>query len=82
LGLPKLLMLCQTLGILGWRKQEERKPHNQNFKTVPGWMISLFIFNRIKIGTIEVLDLKNISYQVSQHQHPKNGKKLIRLSLC
>ena len=28
------------MGILSWRKQEERKPRNQNFKAVPAWIIS------------------------------------------
>ena len=32
--------LLQALGILRWRKQEERKPHNQDLKAaVPAWMI-------------------------------------------
>ena len=32
--------LLQTLGIFSWRKQEERKPRNQDFKAVPAWIIS------------------------------------------
>ena len=30
----------QILGILSWHKQEERKSHNQDFKTAPAWIIS------------------------------------------
>ena len=37
-GIATTSALLQTLGILSWRKQEERKP--RNFKAVPAWIIS------------------------------------------
>ena len=39
-GIATTSALLQTLGILSWRKQEERKPRNQDFKAVPAWIIS------------------------------------------
>ena len=39
-GIATTSALLQTLGILSWRKQEERKPRNQDFKAVSAWIIS------------------------------------------
>ena len=39
-GIATTSALLQTLGILSWRKQEERKPRNQDFKAIPAWIIS------------------------------------------
>ena len=38
-GIATTRTLRQTLGILRLRKQEERKPRNQDFKAAPAWMI-------------------------------------------
>ena len=32
--------LLQTFGILRWRRQEERKLHNQDFSAAPAWVFS------------------------------------------
>ena len=40
LGIATTSTLLQILGILSWRKQEERKSHNQDFKAALAWSIS------------------------------------------
>ena len=40
LGIATTSALLQTFGILRWRRQEERKPHNQDFGAAPAWFIS------------------------------------------
>ena len=40
-GIATTSALLQILGILSRRKQEERKPRNQDFKAAPAWSISL-----------------------------------------
>ena len=40
IGVATTRSLLQTLSILRWHKQEERKQHNQEFKAAPAWMIS------------------------------------------
>ena len=39
-GIATTSALLQILGILSWRKQEERKSRNQDFKAAPAWSIS------------------------------------------
>ena len=39
-GIATTSALLQTLEILSWRKQEKRKPRNQDFKAVPAWIVS------------------------------------------
>ena len=40
LGIATTSAPLQILGILSWRKQEERKSRNQDFKAAPAWSIS------------------------------------------
>ena len=40
LGIATTSALLQTFEILSWRKQEEKKPRNQNFKAGPAWIKS------------------------------------------
>ena len=39
-GIAATRALLQTFGILRWHKQEEKKPHNHDFKAALAWMIS------------------------------------------
>ena len=39
-GIATAKAFLQILGIMRWCKEEERKPHNQDFMAVPAWMIS------------------------------------------
>ena len=47
--------LLQILEILSWRKQEERKSHNQDFKAALAWIIS---FGQMESGIGALLGFK------------------------